>query len=99
MTSAVGVRLPDDILKKAEYLGKFASEDRSIIIRRAVTLRLRALLEKKAAEGYAEGRISLSEDARKTEVTIWEMEKYLVDKEFKSNYSVEDLAKELRLLK
>ena len=99
MTSAVGVRLPDDILRKVERLGKFESEDRSTIIRKAVTLGLKAMLEKKAADEYIEGKISLSEAARKAELTIWDMEKYLVDKGFKSGYSLEDLERELKLLK
>ncbi len=99
MTSAVGVRLPDDILKKAEYLGKSESEDRSTVIRKAVALGLKALLEKKAAEEYIRGRITLSEAARKAELTIWEMEQYLVANGYKSGYSVEDLEKEMELLK
>ena len=99
MTAAVGVRLPDDILKKAEYLGKSESEDRSTVIRKAVTIGLKALLEKKAADGYVRGKLSLSEAAHKAELTIWEMEQYLVDNGYKSSYSIEDLEKELQLLK
>lgn len=99
MTAAVGVRLSDDILKKAEYLGKSELEDRSTIIRKAVTIGLKALLEKKAAGEYMKGKISLSEAARKAELTIWEMERYLVDNGYRSSYSIEDLEKELQLLR
>lgn len=60
---------------------------------------MKGLLAKKAAEDYLKGKVTLSEAARKAELTLWEMEKYLVDNGFKSSYSVEDLEKELRLLK
>lgn len=60
---------------------------------------MKGWLAKKAAEDYLKGEITLSEAARKADLTLWEMEKYLVDNGFKSGYSVEDLEKELRLLK
>ena len=99
MTSAVGIRLPDDILRKVEELGKSEAEDRSTVIRKAVTLGLKSMLGKKAAEDYLKGKITLSEAAHNAELTIWEMEKYLVDSGHKSSYSVDNLEKELRLLK
>ncbi len=59
---------------------------------------MKDLLVRKAADEYVKGKITLSEAARKADLTLWEMEKYLVDKGFKSSYSAEDLEKELRLL-
>lgn len=59
---------------------------------------MKGWLAKKAAEDYLKGKVTLSEAARKAELTLWEMEKYLVDNGFKSSYSAEDLEKELRLL-
>ena len=99
MTAAVGIRLPEDILRRVEHFGKSEAEDRSTVIRKAVVIGLKAMLEKKAAEEYAEGKITLSEAARKAELTLWEREKYLVDRGFKSSYSVGDLNKELASLK
>ena len=32
-------------------------------------------------------------------LTIWEMERYLIEKGYKSDYSIDDLDKELKLLK
>ena len=58
---------------------------------------MKGLLAKKAAKDYLKGKVTLSEAAKKAEMTLWEMEKYLANKGFKSNYSVEDLEKELRL--
>ena len=99
MTSAVGVRLSDDILRKVEDIGKSEAEDRSTVIRKAVVLGLKELVERKAADEYLKGMITLSEAARNAELTLWEMEKYLVDRGFKSSYSIDDMEKEMKLLK
>lgn len=99
MTSAVGIRLPDDILRKVEELGKSEAEDRSTVIRKAVTLGLKSMLEKRAADDYLKGKITLSEAAHNAELTVWEMERYLVDNGYRSSYSIEDLEKELQLLR
>lgn len=53
----------------------------------------------KEADEYVEVKITLSEAARKAELTVWKMEQYLVDNGYKSGYSTENLEKELRLLK
>ena len=95
---AIGVRLSKEVLMKLEEFGKSELEDRSTVLRKAVMRGLKELLAKKAAEDYLKGKATLSEAARKAELTLWEMEKYLVDNGFKSSYSVEDLEKELRLL-
>lgn len=59
---------------------------------------MKDLLIRKVADEYVKGKITLSEAACKAKLTLWEMEKYLVDNGFRSSYSVEDLEKELRLL-
>ncbi len=56
------------------------------------------MLKKKAIKDYIKGKVTLSEAARKVELTLWEMEKCLVDNGFKSSYSAEDLERELNLL-
>ena len=43
-------------------------------------------------------KITLSEAAKAANLTIWEMQKYLIDKGFKSDYSIDDLEKELESL-
>ncbi|MBI4017244.1 MAG: UPF0175 family protein [Candidatus Aenigmarchaeota archaeon] len=47
---------------------------------------------------YAEGKITFSEAAHHSGLTLFDMEHYLVDKGFKSEYSIEDLENELALL-
>ena len=56
------------------------------------------LIKKKTAEEYMRGKITLAEAARKANVTLWEMEQFLVEQGFKSKYSLEDLKKELKEL-
>lgn len=58
----------------------------------------RDFMQRKAAEEYTEGKITLSEAAHRASLTLWKMEKYLVEKGFKSSYSIEDLNRELKAL-
>ena len=96
---AIGIRLPKDVLSRIEKLSKEEHEDRSTIIRKLVILGYSDLVKEKAAEKYRRDRITLSEAAHQAGVTVWEMEKYLVEQGYKSAYSVEDLERELHLLK
>jgi len=56
------------------------------------------MLKENSAQWYIEGKITMSEAAKKAKLTIFEMEKYLVNKGFKSQYSIDDLEEELRNL-
>lgn len=58
----------------------------------------RDFIRSKAAERYLKEKITLSEAAHQAELTIWEMEKFLVEQGFKSNYSTEDLEREMKIL-
>lgn len=53
---------------------------------------------KKSAEEYIKGNITLSEAAFQAGLTLWEIEKYLVENGFKSSYSIEDLEREIQIL-
>ena len=50
-------------------------------------------------EDYKKGLITISEAANQCNCTIWEMEKYLIEQGYKSEYSIEDLESELKFLK
>ena len=96
--NAIGIRLPREVLSRIERLSREEREDRSTIIRKLVILRYLDLVKEKAAEKYRGGKATLSQAARQADLTMWEMESYLVERGYKSSYSVEDLEKELRLL-
>lgn len=98
MAQAIGIRLPKEILKKIERLSKEEMEDRSTVIRKLVLAGYRDFMQRKALEGYLRGDITLSEAAHQAGLTIWEMERYMVEHGFKSSYSIEDLEREIRAL-
>lgn len=99
MTQPIGIRLPKEIMEKIDKLSKKEMEDRSTIIRKLLILGYFELIRKQVAEEYIKGNLVLSEAAEKAGLTIWEMEKYLIENGFKSSYSIEDLEKEMNLLK
>jgi predicted HTH domain antitoxin len=99
MSEPVGVRLPKDVLEIIEKISQEDMEDRSTVIRRLVMIGYKDLMRKKAAENYIKGSLTISEAAKQAGLTIWEMEKYLVENGFKSEYSTEDLEKEVKSLK
>jgi len=98
MAEAIGIRLDKDLLKKIEKLSKEEVLDRSSTIRKLVHLGYQDIIKKKAAQNYIQGKLTISEAAHRAEITIWEMEEYLVEQGYKSSYSIEDLEKEMELL-
>lgn len=56
------------------------------------------LMKQKSADSYIKEEITFSEAVHRAGLTLFEMEKYLVDKGFKSDYSIEDLEEEMSLL-
>lgn len=98
MSRPVGIRLPKEILKVIEKLSKEESEDRSTVIRKLVILGYKDYIKKKAAENYSKGKVTISEAAFQAGITAWDMEKYLIEQGFKSEYSIEDLEKEIKSL-
>lgn len=98
MAEAIGIRLDKDFLKKIEKLSKEEVLDRSSTIRKLVHIGYRDMIKKKASQDYIQGKITISEAAHRAEITIWEMEQYLVEQGYKSSYSIEDLGKEMELL-
>lgn len=98
MTQAIGIRLPKEMLEKIEKISRKEVEDRSTIIRKLVLLGYLEFMKKKSAEEYIKGNITLSEAAFQAGLTLWDMEKYLVEMGFRSSYSIEDFEKEMKIL-
>ena len=94
MSEAIEIRLDKEFLKKIEILGKEEILDRSSTIRKLVYIGYKNIIKKKAAEDYIKRKITLSEAAHKSEITVWEMEQFLVEQGYKSDYSIEDLKEE-----
>lgn len=94
----IGIRLPKEILKKIEDMGKQQSEDRSTIIRKLVMEGYKQQMKEKVLQSYLQGKITLTEAAYQAGLTVWEFEQYLIQQGYKSDYSLEDLEKELKIL-
>ena len=99
MNRPLGIRLEKSFLEKIEKMGKEESLDRSTTIRNLVNIGYGELIKRKAAEQYIKGKITLSKAAKIAELSIFDMEKYLVDQGFKSSYLIKDLKEELKNLK
>ena len=99
MAQPIGIRLPDEILKEIDKVSKKEIEDRSTIIRKLIILGYSLFRKQKASEEYIKGNITLSKAAKQADITIWEMEKFLVEQGYKSDYSIEDLEEEMKVLK
>jgi len=98
MTQPMGIRLPREVLDKIEKISKNEMEDRSTVIRKLLFIGYIEFMKKKAFEEYSKGNISFSKAAEIAGISLWEMEKYLINQGYKSEYSIEDLEKEIRLL-
>ncbi len=72
--------------------------DRSTLLRKFIVRGYQEMLKEKAAQKYREGKITFSEAAYRAGLNFWDMEHYLVDKGFKSDYSLEDLDEQIKLL-
>ncbi len=95
MPKSVGIRMDEELLKKLDKMSKEESLDRSTLVRKLLQKGYKLRKKEKAAEKYKKGRITLGKAAEEAETTIWEMEKFLVESGYKSEYSVEDLEREI----
>jgi len=98
MPNVVAIRMESKFLKRIDNLGKEEALDRSTILRKLIKKGYKELIREKVAQMYMSGKITLSEAASHAGLTLWEMEHYLVDHGFRSEYSIEDLEKEIKSL-
>jgi|SRR3989344_4880382 len=99
MSDAIGIRLDDELLKRVDVVSREEFTDRSTVIRKLLNIGLNEITKQKSAQSYREGKITLSEAAHRTGLTLWDFQHYLVDTGFVSSYSIEDINEELELLK
>ena len=99
MNEIVAIRMDTDFLRRIDHLGQEEVMDRSTLLRKFMVRGYQEILKERAAQDYKEEKITFSEAAHRAGLTLWDMEKYLVDKGFKSNYSLDDLDEEINLLR
>ena len=93
---AIGIRVDKDWIEKIEELSKEENLDRSSAMRLLLKEGYENLMKKKAMQEYKSGKITISKAAEKANCTIWEIEQYMIQKGFRSQYSIEDLKEETR---
>ncbi len=98
MTRAISVRIEGEFLHKIDSLGEDVNLDRSTVLRQLITKGYEELLKEKIAQKYFEGKLTFSTAAHRANMSLWDFERFLVDKGFKSQYSLEDLQEEIKLL-
>jgi metal-responsive CopG/Arc/MetJ family transcriptional regulator len=92
--SSIGIRVPDDLLEKLDHLSDEHGLDRSTVIRRLLRIGYEEFMLEEAADRYRRGDITISEAADHAECTVWELERYLVQEGYVSDYSIADLERE-----
>ncbi len=98
MAEAIGIRIDYDFLKVVDNLSKEETIDRSTMLRKLLSLGYRDFMRQKAKEKYLAGQITISQAAKIADLTIWEMQRYLVEEGYKSEYSIKDLEEDMGLL-
>ncbi|MBI4448955.1 UPF0175 family protein [Candidatus Woesearchaeota archaeon] len=98
MTEAIGIRIDSELLEKVDRLAKDEHEDRSTVLRKLISKGYTESMKERAAELYKHGKLTLSAAATQAGLTLWEMQRYLVERGFISTYSVVDLMEEATTL-
>lgn len=98
MAEAIGIRLDDNFLRVIDQISKEESLDRSTMLRKILNLGFSDFMKQKAKEKYISGQITISQAAKMSNLTIWEMQKYLTEGGYRSEYSIKDLEDDLKLM-
>ena len=72
MTRPMTIRLPEELLEELDRRARARKRDRASLIRELLREGLVRDLEREVLEGYREGRLSLSQAARRLDLDPWE---------------------------
>lgn len=95
MAKSVGIRMDEDLLKKLDRISEEENLDRSTLVRKLLGKGYESFLKERAAEKYKRGEITLSKAAEEANITLWEMEEFLIKSGYISKYSIKDLKQEI----
>ncbi len=98
MKTSIGIRLDEEFIEKLDSLGEKEKVDRSTMIRKILERGYKEYLKERSSDKYRKGEVTISKAAELAETTVWEMEKYLVERGYVSEYSIKDLKSELEML-
>lgn len=90
--------IKESILKEIDKIAEEDMSNREVIVKKMIGYGLREFRKVRAAKLYKEERISLSEAAKMAGLTMKRMKEYLVDREYRLDYGILDIEKELEIL-
>ncbi|PKP58514.1 MAG: hypothetical protein CVT88_07125 [Candidatus Altiarchaeales archaeon HGW-Altiarchaeales-1] len=90
--------IKESILKEIDKIAEEDMSNREVIVKKMVGLGLREFRKAKAAKLYKEERLSLSEAAKMAGLTMKRMKEYLAEKDYRLDYSILDIERELGIL-
>ncbi|MFU8766522.1 MAG: hypothetical protein ACNA7I_02450 [Candidatus Methanoperedens sp.] len=95
---SLGVRLDKKIVSELNRIADEEHIDRTTVIRKLIAGALESYKKDQVLRKYEQGKISISKAAMDSELTVGEIEEYMVREGYRSKYSVRDLKRELELL-
>ncbi len=98
MDNLIALRLDKELMKKIDAIVIEMSLDRSAVMRNLLKAGIREFMKENASKLYKEGKTTLSKAAQLAGLTFFEMEQYMIEKGFKSEYSIDDLEEDMLLL-
>jgi len=90
--------IKESILEEIDRIAEDDMSNREVIVKKMLGYGLREFRKAKAAMLYKEERISLSEAAKIAGLTMKRMKEYLADKEYRLDYGILDIERELEIL-
>ena len=91
MMKNVSIRLKDDFMKEAQKLAELEMVDKSAIIREALEKGFADVKLKIALEMFSKGKVSTSEAAEISDLSVGEMMDEIVKRGLKPNLTKEDI--------
>lgn len=96
---STGIRLPKELLEAIEEKAKEDNTDKSTVIRQILASAIKEHQKEKAAQLYKKGKITITAAAKAANLTVNEMINYLTKSGYKTEYTIEDFRREIKLLK
>lgn len=95
---SLGVRLDKKIVSELNRIADEEHVDRTTVIRKLISGALENYKKANVLRKYEQSKISISKAAVDSDLTVGEIEEYMVREGYRSKYSVKDLKRELELL-
>jgi predicted HTH domain antitoxin len=95
----IGTRLPDAIVRDLQIIEDVEQSDRSTTVRKLLYRAIREWKLEHYARMYGDGKLSLARAARNAGVSLWEMMEYTRSKKIAAQYDLDDLQRDLKVLR